>query len=264
MQKCLYACALVLLGCGGDDQASPPDATIAIDAAPDAFVTPFTLSGTVGEPAGSGSGSGVAIADASICMTGLAHTPCTTSANDGSYTFDVTPSLANVTQVTTATGHLSSVFLAGWTSTEGLWVSDIVLLPNDAATTLLHTHAGFTFPTTTTGFVEVFVGTGTPSAGAVGATASLAGGSAPVYLDANGVPDPALTAVTSSGLVLLGNLAPATYQLTVTAPGKTCIANSGGHALPTTQGFFAPTGTATAGVAVIAGALTSSVNVSCN
>ncbi len=252
-------------GCGDDAGSTPVDAAPVVDAAPDAFVLPFTLTGTVEEP-GVGSGSGSAIGGASICMRALEGSPCTSTDSTGDYSFVVIPPSVptNVTEVTTANNHLGAVFVAGWTQVEGSWSSDVTLLPDAAATTLLQTQAGFTYPVTDTGFVEIFVGNGAAGMAAVGATATLSPAAAPVYFDETNTPTPALTSTTSSGRILWGNLAPGIYEITVTAPGKTCTVFTGGHDLPVTSGYFAPTGGATLGVGVVGGALTTDPAVVCD
>ena len=61
--------------------------------------------------------------------------------------------------------------------------------------------------------------------------------------------------------MLWGNLAPGTYEITVTAAGKTCTVFTGGNTPPVTAGYWAPTAGATLGVGVVGGALTSGAAV---
>jgi hypothetical protein len=126
------------------------------------------------------------------------------------------------------------------------------------ATTYLATQAGFTYPTTTTGFVAVSVfGAGSSDHPAATATISPAVGSGPVYTDALGTPDPTLT---SGGRFLFGNLPPGTYTITVQSPGRTCSEQDGGF---TINGQWPPTATGTLPVGITANALTVGLVVAC-
>jgi hypothetical protein len=213
---------------------------------------------------------GAPIEGATICVLHHPEIACATSDANGSYTMEL-PDLggANIAVQASAQGYLGEVtLLLGPAHTslgeETSWVSN--LLYSDAeATTLLATQAGFTYPDSGTGFLQIRVNGATEGfTGATVSIAPMAGGSlsakGPVYWDTNG-PNLSLTATAMpAGATTFGDIAPGLYKVTVTAPQKTCTVAPGGHP---ELGNWQPTGSETTDVEVAAGAYTQDINVTC-
>lgn len=255
----MTALPLAIIGCGGSASHNP-------DAAADAFVTVTTETGTIKDQV-----TGMPIAGARMCLDGLAGTPCATSQADGTYTLQLAleDGVFRFAQVTTATGYLGRENLmvedVSPDSIPGraVWWEDIGGLYSAAeATTYLANQAGFTYPSDTTGFVQLLVLDGTSP---VAATVSIspAAGSGPVYFNGN-MPDPTQTDASRGPNVLLGNLPPGTYAITVQAAGKTCTVFPGGDMTHgAINGEWPPVGGETLSVGVTANALTDGLAVQC-
>jgi hypothetical protein len=239
----------VLSGCG-DQLPGPPDTSPPSD-------TPAAggVSGTVTDS------HAVAIEGAVVCVVAHAGIPCGTTNAAGAYSLQL-PELpgADLAVQVTATGFLTVVSLVEQPGSGTLWPSSLSMLSRSDAVTLLNGDAGFAFPAPGKGFVELRVN-GATAGSLTGATATLAGGTAPVYLDASGVPDPALTGTTASGGVLFGGLTPGPFAITVTAAGKTCTAAPAGALI---AGDWPGANGATAGGIAIGDAFTDSLSVLCN
>lgn len=246
---------LLLAACGSSNPAHP-DA--AVDAPPDAHVNTGMFQGTVADQV-----SAAPISGAHVCADGgLPNNPkCVTTAADGTYTYtlSIPDGTTNLTILTTASGYLGRENLMVEDAVANLgypvaWESIGGLYAQADATNLLVTHAGFTYPTTTNGFIQVQVyGPGTMKATAT-ATISPAG-SGPVYFNSSGMPDTTVTDTSQDPNVLFGDLAPGKYHITVSATGKTCTGGLNAE-WPGTMG-------AQLDVAVTANALTNGLAVSC-
>ncbi|HEY1818053.1 MAG TPA: carboxypeptidase-like regulatory domain-containing protein [Kofleriaceae bacterium] len=253
-----------LCACHGSSSNPPPvDApAVPIDAPTgDGQVTiSADVSGTVSEQT-----TGDPIGGAQICAEG--SDVCTTSASDGTYDFDVSlpEGMSLLDQVTTATGYLGRETLldedpGSNNDYQVFWQNFGGLYATAAATTLLATQAGFTYPSPTTGFVRVFVSGASDDMVAATATISPSGGSGPVYTNASGDPDPAVTDTSTGGDFYFGNLPPGTYALTIQAAGMTCTSFDGGS---TINGEWPPAGGETLRIHVSPGAMTTGVGVEC-
>ncbi len=246
--------SLVVAACGSSNPAHPDAAA---DAPPDAHINTGMFPGTVSDMI-----SGAPIGGAQVCSDGgLAINPkCVTSAADGTYTYtlSIPDGTTKLAIVTAASGYLGreNLLVEDATAATGYgveWESVGGLYAQADATTLLATHAGFTYPTTTQGFVEVQVFG--PSVAAVTATATISAGGNAVYFNSSGVPDTTLTDTSQNPNVLFGNLPAGTYHVTVQATGKTCSGNLNGE--------WPGTGGGTLDVAVTANVLTGGLAVSC-
>ncbi len=123
----------------------------------------------------------------------------------------------------TAAGHLGFVGLVEEppASDGGVnWFSTIALR-TDSAAALFFADAGLAYPAVGKAFLYVSIVDDTGAA-LVGETATLApaSGAGPIYLNDAGAPDPALTALTSDGALLFGDLTPG--RVTLTLAGATC------------------------------------------
>jgi hypothetical protein len=160
---------------------------------------------------------GAPIPNALICIIGRPEIPCAGSRADGSYTLDLPAWTTPVDFAfnVTAARHLGSTGLVHEVPGSWVWVSHP--LYNDAAAAELMDPAGFTYPAGGKAFVELAMFSGGGGA-AVGLTASISpAGAGPVYVDPTGTPDPTLTAITSNGYALFGNLEPGPFEITVSA-----------------------------------------------
>jgi hypothetical protein len=252
---------LLLAACGGDDAQTSIDAPhagsadAAVDARPiDASIATrnvFVFEG--GIPLGSGSSvdSLPPIGDASVCVDGQPNS-CTISGPDGTLTLMFDDPLGvdfDFAYHAVATGHLSTTIL-----NHGAVSASAFGMLDDARGSALLIAAGFTYPPVGSGVIRAVITNGS-GLGLAGATVALVGGGhQPVYCDGSGTPTPALTATTSDGEVLFGDVAPGPFGLVVTAAGSTCT--SGGLA-------FVGSGSAAVGGVVDAASLTDVVEVRC-
>lgn len=207
------------------------------------------------------------IAGARVCVLHRADIPCSTTDASGNYTMTL-PDLqgVDIAVSVTAPGFLGYVTtLRQPTDTSGvhavLWRNGIPLRSNAEAMQRFATEAGFTFPGAGTGFLGFRI-EGLTAGSLTGATASVspAPAAGPVYLDAQGKPVPGLTATTSSGGVVFGNLSPGVYSVTAVAAGKTCTATLNGGVI---AGDWPPTGPETVRVEIAADAVTDDIKVVC-
>ena len=250
---------MLLLACGSSSPA-------AIDAAitSDAHLNTLAATGTVTDRT-----TGMPIANAQVCTTGLPQMQmqCVTAGSDGTYSFtlalpDGTWQLA---QITTAASYLGreNLLYEQPSSADGhsiFWENIGGLYSASDATTYFATQAGFTYPSSATGFIDLTVfGASATDMPAATVTISPSGGTA-VYTNAMGIPDRTLTDTSQGHDVLFGNLAPGTYAITVQATGRTCSALENGG---TINGEWPPAGSETLSVAVSANALTNFVTVNC-
>jgi hypothetical protein len=249
--------------CGGSGSAAPdaaaPDASAPDGTPSDAGVADHVTGGIFDQ-------LGSAVVGATVCVLHHADIPCATTDAAGNYTMTL-PNLQGVDIAVTVTAQGSLSHLATIEEPidqDGLhivvWPSGILLLSDAAATQLLATEAGFTFPSTSTGFLRVRIG-GLSAGSLTGATATLSplSGAGPVYGDMQGHAQPSLTGTSSSGETLFGNLTPGVYEVTALAAGKTCKPGIGGLLI----GDWPPIGAGTVRVEVVANLLTDQVYVDC-
>jgi hypothetical protein len=246
----LFVCA-----CGSSPPASPDASAPPIDATatPDGHVDSFTGNITDENLA--------PIADAKICVLDHPDVACATTGANGDYTFAL-PDLhgQQLAVEVTATDHLSQIRLVT-EAPAAVWPSGWHLQTDATAMTEMSTKAGFTFPGEGTGFLIVQAD-GSTGGSLSGATVSISpkSGKGPVYWDASG-PNPTLTATTAAARAAsFGDLAPGRYQVTVTAPQKTCTVSPNGTLFATD---WAPSGANTTDVQIAADAETLGVFVTC-
>lgn len=249
-----HALVALVAGCGsssgGKPDAPAPDAPA--DARPDA--APIVMSGTVTDS------NQAPIAQAQVCIVGHPEVPCATTATDGTWMLADLFEDDDLAISYTASGYLGLVSLSSKDNNVVVWFATAPLLPDNQAMQLLANQAGFTYPDTANGFFRIHV------EGATGATVTLApaGGHGPVYTKTDGTPDPSLTSTsTSASVVYFGNLAPGVYTLTATATGKTCYDRPQASPTQPIAGDWAPAGSGTARIEVVAGALTDDMHVYC-
>lgn len=246
----------ILVACGSS--TGSPDASRGLDsniqdATPDTMFD--TLSGTVFD-----NDAQAPIANASVCIPSTPFTLCTTTDGSGSWTLQVASGSMReyFALELTATGYAGEAYFGFVQPGAYAYVSEAFLIPDARETTFLHTQAGFTYPSATTGFIALRAGVNEVTG--VVATLAPASGTGPVYLDAMGVPTPSLTGTTTSGAVLFGNVAPGHYNITATANGQPCTSMPANTVI---VGDLPPDGTATVGVDVFAGAISDNLTVSC-
>lgn len=168
--------------------------------------------------------SGNTIAGATICQYPEMK-PCATSASNGSYSLSGLSTAAEVAVVVSKDGFLTNVFPLppDYDRTSAL---DIVMLK--AADDLFVGPTGVTQdPAKAMAIVTLLdIGDSGASPAAAGSTVTLApaSGDGPFYIDVSGSPFTASSASTSnSPLVLFLNLDPATYSVTPSVDGKSCL-----------------------------------------
>jgi hypothetical protein len=231
-----------------------PDPTV-VTAPPDAGVVAF--SETVTDLA-----SGAAIPGARVCVPAESGVACAISDATGTYTLQFPVVLTEPTHptsfVASADGYLSESSLgdcgqAGDGYSIGAW--GFRMRSTSSAMAALGTNAGFTFPSTTTGYLIVRTGN---AAGAI-ATVSSAAPSPAVYGNAANEPDRSLTSVQPEGWIFFGDLAPGRVSVTVTRNGRPCTA----YSPDLLAGDLPPTGSATVDANIFAGTLTDDVWVNC-
>jgi hypothetical protein len=222
----------------------------------------FTVNGTVVDLS-----SQNALANANTCFVGDGPKACTTTAADGSWTLQAPEPAAttNLAQFATVEGYLGEVYLAQITVNAngvfGAFLSGFDLHDDASAKTLLATNAGFKYPDLNNGFLQLRVlgdNVGTVS----GATATISSPSAagPVYIGADGTPDPTLTATVTDGFILFGNVPPGMVTITVTAPGRTCTVAPHGQLV---AGNWPPSSGGTGTALIVAGAMTDRIHAYC-
>jgi hypothetical protein len=207
-----------------------------------------------------------------VCTHGLPTDTCATSGSDGKYTISIgfPDGLSKVTGTATCPGYLgkehlyiedptpSDSYVVGWTDVAGL-------MTTQEATGYLAHAAGFTYPTTTSGFLRLSVhpdatGHYLPATATISPPVAASG---PMYSGNLNYPDPTLTDSSASGVILFGNLPPGTYAVTVKSPGRTCTVRPS----PTGSTFnneWPPVGSETFSAAVSASMITDDILVACD
>jgi hypothetical protein len=254
MQLFKNALALVCLtACGGSNASPGADAAISTDARVHSTFASKVDDNRTGAP----------IAGAQICTTPTdGAMPCVTTAADGTYAYTLMlpDAPTKLAKTTTATGYLGrEELMFEMPSIDLFWEDYGGLYSTADATSYLAGQAGFAYPSSTTGFVRMYVAQGTQLIPAT-ATISPESGSGPVYYDAAG-PNPTLSDTSQGSLLLFGNLAPGTYAVTVQSAGRTCtVLESPG----TINGEWPPVDNETLSVAVSADAMTVGLSVDCH
>ncbi len=211
---------LAVVACGGGSSEPLPDAP---------KVTTF--------PGQVVDGSGAGIAGASICVL-HSELACQTTDGAGNFSFPL-PSMpgAQLAVEVTANGYVGVVSLdAEPVAANGvmtaLFPAEVTLISAAQAATTLGS-AGIAYPGTG-GFLDLRL-SGDTAIDLSGATVAIApaGGVGPVYFGSDGMLDPALTSSTTNGYVRFGDLPAGQYDLTASAPNKTCSAT------PATGGVIA-------------------------
>jgi len=197
-----------------------------------------------------------ALAGGTVCVVG--QSDCEIADGNGDVTVTVIgkPYDLKLAFAATMAGHLSTVELGRIYLQLDVSVhtvpSDVALLV-DADASNFFTAAGFAYPATSTGFIRATVFDGVTGGAEQGATVTLDGSNnAPVYLDDNGRPDRALTAIGPGGGVVFGDVPAGPFGITVHVADKACIVQS-----------FAWDGSGSAGGVVVAGALTDGITLAC-
>lgn len=245
----LVVALVTAAACG--DNASVPDALVTPDVSIDAE-SMMVETGQIVEAAASDTG----VANAKVCLVTRPEVPCVTTDANGNYTITV-PGIPGDVQLAvdaTAAGHFGTTVVEQEVPTLTTWPVQFALQTTAAATTLI-TSGGFTV-TPGKGFARMVIfGTGTQRI--AGATVAISPASGSVaYADASGKLKPALTATTSSGVVMLGDLTPGPITITVTAAGKTCNADNSANTWPGTGG-------SSAAALAVADTITENLLISC-
>ncbi len=222
----LVAC-LGLYGCEAQQ-------TMAIDAGPDAAICQPGSLPRMGIVASYGT-DGSSLAGASICVEGRPAL-CASSGADGSYTLCV-PEGTDYALRVTAVGYEVATYLvdASTTSTIDLEVGDVPFV------TRLWSDSGATFPATSASLIFLSLAKGSGPLANAKVTIAPAMGRV-TYGDGNQVAKRTLTSTSTSGTVYIGNLAPGSYDITVTAtPAVSCTNLSAPlSSAPTPGGFESP------------------------
>ena len=213
------------VGCGGDDQPSDLGTDSGIDLAIVTDSAKLTVSGTIKEDSGPlDGGDGAPLAGASVCIVNHPEIICTTTAADGTYSlgYPIQPMSGELDLAIkiVAPGHLGKTELQREHFAGQSWTS-LDYLKTDVAALAFATTGGFTYPSGGTSFIAGAVHAS--SGGQAGATVTLSPETGHVvYCDANGMLDPALTATSTNGCFVFGNVIPGPYTLTVNAGSATC------------------------------------------
>jgi hypothetical protein len=259
----LWWCALgVAFGCGGSNKANPDAAHDPIDAS---SVDAAALLAWPSEVADYQTGSG--IAGAQVCVPTNSEVACATTDGSGDFTleFPVSRTANYYAASAIADGYLEAVVLGEDDMIDGLTTvggSSPFLMTSDFATQLLGSDAGFTVPSSTTGYLFVRATSSTPAGiGPVaGATATISSAATIVYADGSGNPDRALGSTSETGGIYFGGVTPGQVSVTVTSEGVQCISDGSNLEV---VGVWPPTGSASVDAYVVAGAITENVNVFC-
>jgi hypothetical protein len=212
------AMASSLVACSSSSPQAPDAAT---DGATDAaWITGngLVLENTTGSTA-------TPLPGAHVCILDHAEIPCATTDATGAYTLTVPPTLHDVDFAVnvTAVGHLGFTGLMAKGAIPERWYSRIsVDIPTDAvAAQLLLPGWDLGDRATGTGLAELLVGDGRG-----GRVAGIrVDGLQAVYLNAAGAPDHLLTATTTDGRVLFGNVAPGRFEIGIS--GAPCVVSTG-------------------------------------
>jgi hypothetical protein len=207
--RCLAIVLCCVSACNDPASMSTPDAQ------------PATMESGVVVDFESGSAA-TPIAGAKVCiLDNLDHLEmaCATTDDNGAYTIalpPIGPSLSELAVSVTATGYLGYTGLLFEEASEHAWPTSVPLMDDTGATALLHTQAGFEYPSPGAAFVYLSVFHGSGGAD-VGVTASVAPAASqpPVYIDATGTLDPTLTSLTSDGYMWFGGVVPGDIEITV-------------------------------------------------
>ncbi len=219
--------AVGMIGCEAKE-------TMAVDAGPDAAICQPGSLPRMGIVASYGT-DGTTLAAASICVEGRPDL-CASSGEDGAYTLCVPEGVDYALRVTVVGYEVASYLVDDSTaSTIDLEVGDVPFV------TTLWADSQATFPPTSSSlmFLSLAKGAG-PLANAKVAISPAMG--RVTYGDANQLAKRTLTASSTSGTVYIGDLAPGTYDITVTAtPAVSCKNLSAPlSSAPTVGGFESP------------------------
>lgn len=227
MKRWALLAVLAIAGCS-------PTETMAVDAGPDAAICQPGSLPRMGIVASYGT-DGNSIAAASVCVEGRPDL-CASSGADGAYTLCV-PEATDYGLRVTAVGFEVATYLVddSTTGTIDLEVGDVAFV------TTLWADSQTTFPPTSSSLIFVSLAKGTGPLANAKVTIAPAMGRV-TYGDANQLAKRTLTSSSTSGTVYIGDLAPGTYDITVTAtPAVTCQNLSAPlSATPTAGGFESP------------------------
>ena len=259
----LWWCALAApFACGGSSGAKPDAAR---DAAHDAPVDAGSLSfSSMVDDYQTGSG----IANAQVCVPTNSAVACTATDGSGNFTL-VFPGSALVNNAVSATaeGYLAAVTLGenGTTVTSMGTATTVaggtpLLMESAFAAQLLGSDAGFTVPSTTTGYLVVRALGTTAGSAIAGATATISPAATVVYADGSGNPDRALGSASQSGVIYFGGVTPGQVSVTVMYDGVPCTSDGSDNVV---VGDWPPTDGASVDAYVVAGAITEGLLVNC-
>jgi hypothetical protein len=215
----LVAMASSLVACSSSSPQAPDAAT---DSATDAaWITGngLVLEDTTTTP--------TPLPGARVCILDHAEIPCATTDATGVYTLAVPPTLHDVDFAVnvTAAAHLGFTGLLAKGAIPERWYSRIAVnIPDAYATQRLLGPWGFGSPIPNTGLVEIFVGDSRVGGGVPGITVYSPQAQA-VYMNAAGDPDRLLTATTTNGRVVFGNVAPGKLEIAI--GGAPCVVSTG-------------------------------------
>ncbi len=208
MTRCALLAGLVMIGCEAKE-------TQRVDAGPDAAICdPGTLP-RVGSVAGYGT-DGNTIAGASVCVEGRPDL-CASSGADGEYTLCVAEGTDYGLRAT-AVGYEVATYLIDDSAASpiDLEVGDVPFV------TTLWADSQATFPPVASSLIFLSLAKGTGPLANARVTIAPATGRV-TYGDGNQLANRTLTSTSVSGTVYIGDLAPGSYDITVTAtPAVNC------------------------------------------
>ncbi len=227
------------------------------DVGPDAAVAPPVDAATIVETGTVTDIWGAPLGGAQVCVLNHTEVPCGVTDGTGRYALTVPLAITKLSVGASRPGYLGEVRLQQETNNGfNVWPSGFALYPAADAQARFGTQAGFAMPGT--GIVEIRAD-GVNGGVLSGVTATLAPTSPAraVYLDAEGTPDPSLTATTTANEMLFGDLAPGTYTLTATASGNPCSVEAD------IAGDWTPAGAGTTDFVIAADSLTNDIIINC-
>lgn len=163
-------------------------------------------------------GPGPPIADADVCAYGAPALPCAKSDENGVFDLEI-PANAETGLLISKTGR-GSILIPIATTDEDMFGA-VLGVPTTTQLESYYESAGTPYPDPGFGFLAVFIQPGNDfQTGLAGATVTLAPavGAGPLYADAQGNPDAALTMTTAGGAARFGAMPLAVVEVHPTCP----------------------------------------------
>jgi hypothetical protein len=207
----------------GDDALGAVDAS---DAGPTYAGPTVQVSGkTVESP------SATPLPGVTVCVLSQPALPCVQSSSTGAFALAVPASSDTGLLLTNANTDSILVPITTTTSNQPGWE---IGLPASGTVQTTFTGDGLSYPSTTAGFLEIYLGNGTSEIDAPGLTAAIApqSGIGPKYLSSTGTADPSATATSSYSAAIFGGITPGDVTVSVapasSATTATCSRTFGG------------------------------------